>query len=1065
MINTSHYEERSVQQLCKELEEREKELACLCKIEHIFAVTTSVETALKEMLAILPTGWQYPEYCQVRIVYKDQQFCSPHFHPTPWRLHAVIRVEQRPEGEIEIFYTKQLPITDHGPFLREERQLLKTIADRSGAFIAYQRSREVVHNLEEARKTLPTKYSGEWSKIVDLLRKTDHELFLFVARKMIYYLCWSGIKEAQDLLQNFGTNQKLVHSENAMNENRPLPKISFDMLNIVSKIFEIASSYLSDEEIMLSIQRWMKENRTNFLRRCLESRDTSLSDIFDALRQFHYLMLDERDLPTSIQELVNAELVSRVLSEQLEFVKVAKSFIAIKDVYELLKHTIYPTRSHGKIGGKSSGLFLAFRIVQSRVQDYPELKKVKMPKTWYITSDVVHNFIYFNNLEEIFGQKYKQIGQVRLEYPHTIQVFKNAVFPPEILNGLSMALDDFGERPLVVRSSSLLEDRSGAVFSGKYKSLFLANQGSKTARMEALTDAIAEIYASLFGPDPIEYRGEHGLLDFHEEMGILIQEVIGTRTGKYFFPAYAGVAFSTNEFRWSPRIQHKDGLIRLVPGLGTRAVDRVADDYPVLIAPGQPNLRVNVTLEEHIRYAPRYLDVINLETNTFETVEFDDLLREYGDAIPSIEQLVSIAKEDHIAQPGFMTDLTKEACILTFEGLRNNTRFVEQIYSMNKVLEETLQYAVDVEFVSDGKDLYLVQCRPQTSFLQSEAPQIPTDIPEEKIIFSANEYVSNGNLTNITHLVYVIPESYNNLGSQTELLDIGRAIGKLNKRLPKRQFILIGPGRWGSRGDIKLGVRVTYADINNTAALIEVARKQGNYVPELSFGTHFFQDLVEASIRYLPLYPDNEGVIFHETFLTQSPNILSHLLPEYDVLSETIKVIDIPETTGGLILNLVMNADQDKAVAYLAGGRKEIQVSSAVQAEPSSESSSTAEHWRWRLRMANRMGRATDPQRFGIAALYLIGSSQTRTATADSDIDLLVHFRGTAAQREALELWFEAWSISLDEMNYLRTGYKTGGLLHPHVVTDEDIASDVGVASKIANVPDMARQLPLMKPS
>ena len=94
--------------------------------------------------------------------------------------------------------------------------------------------------------------------------------------------------------------------------------------------------------------------------------------------------------------------------------------------------------------------------------------------------------------------------------------------------------------------------------------------------------------------------------------------------------------------------------------------------------------------------------------------------------------------------------------------------------------------------------------------------------------------------------------------------DVGRAVGRLNKLLPKRQFILIGPGRWGSRGDIKLGVPVTYSDINNSAMLIEVARQKGNYLPDLSFGTHFFQDLVEASIRYLPLYPDDPEIAFQE---------------------------------------------------------------------------------------------------------------------------------------------------------------------------------------------------------
>ena len=195
-------------------------------------------------------------------------------------------------------------------------------------------------------------------------------------------------------------------------------------------------------------------------------------------------------------------------------------------------------------------------------------------------------------------------------------------------------LDDFGHTPIVVRSSSLLEDQVGAAFSGKYKSLFLANQGTKRERLAELTDAISEVYASTFCPDAIEYRAERGLLDFHEEMGIMVMEVVGNRIGKYFMPSFAGVAFSNNEFRWSPRIKREDGLVRLVPGLGTRAVDRLGDDYPTLIAPGRPNLRVNVAAEEQARYSPKKADVINLETNRFETVDVRDIIRDYGERYP-----------------------------------------------------------------------------------------------------------------------------------------------------------------------------------------------------------------------------------------------------------------------------------------------------------------------------------------------------------------------------------------------------------------------------------------------
>ena len=236
-----------------------------------------------------------------------------------------------------------------------------------------------------------------------------------------------------------------------------------------------------------------------------------------------------------------------------------------------------------------------------------------------------------------------------------------------------------GDSPIIVRSSSLLEDRAGSAFSGKYKSLFLGNQGSKEERLTALLDAIAEVYASIFGPDPAEYRAERGLLHVHEEMGIMIQEVVGQQVGKYFLPACSGVAFSNNEFRWSARIKRGDGLIRLVPGLGTRAVDRVSDDYPVLIAPGQPNLRANVTVDEIEKYSPKRIDVINLEANAFETVDAVELLQEYGEQYPQVRNLVSIIKGDWIEQPMGFPDFKGKDVVFTFEGLIRNTGFVAQI--------------------------------------------------------------------------------------------------------------------------------------------------------------------------------------------------------------------------------------------------------------------------------------------------------------------------------------------------------------------------------------------------
>jgi hypothetical protein len=197
--------------------------------------------------------------------------------------------------------------------------------------------------------------------------------------------------------------------------------------------------------------------------------------------------------------------------------------------------------------------------------------------------------------------------------------------------------------------------------------------------------------------------------------------------------------------------------------------------------------------------------------------------------------------------------------------------------------------------------------------------EVPVSIPDERKIFSAHRFVTSARITGIRTIIYVDPEGYAQMTSQTEMAAVGDAVSRLNARLPRRSFILMGPGRWGSRGDIRLGVKATYSDISNTAMLIEIARKVGNYVPDLSFGTHFFQDLVESNIRYLALYPDEPGNIFAWEFFRNSANVLPELLPEYEFLAPVLRVIDVPAVTGGATLQVVMNADSELALGFLTG--------------------------------------------------------------------------------------------------------------------------------------------------
>ena len=1049
-------DERQLGTMLHALQERAKELNCLYKVGELLSHSDRpLDGIFREIIKVLPPGWQYPHDCQARIIFEKMVIEPSDFQLTQWVQKANIVLQDEIVGRVEVSYRQEMPKSDEGPFLKEERKLIETVAERIASAVT-QRRLKAAFETWAAAETAATA-QGEWRVVLEFLHDTDPALLKRISRKLINHLSWSGVLEAKELLQHAGGASSRGQGI-SQDENRPLPQDALGFsVDLTTEAFRVAGEHMGEAEILNCVTRWIKEDKSSFLVRALENQDTSLGEIVEGIERYRHSDIEESELSLSTQKGLRVSLIRRFFSENPDFINVAKNFIEVKDFYDLLGKVIFPPGCHGKLGGKSAGLFLAKEVIDKAPEASPLLHDVKVPRTWYITSDWIQHFVHHNDLEDVLNRKYMEIDQVRQEYPHLVALFKSCSFPSEFTKGLALALDDLGDVPLIVRSSSLLEDRAGSAFSGKYKSLFLGNRGTKEERLAALTDAIAEVYASIFGPDPTEYRAERGLLDVHEEMGIMIQEVVGQSVGKYFLPACSGVAFSNNEFRWSARIKREDGLIRLVPGLGTRAVDRVADDYPVLIAPGQPSLRVNVTADEVLKYSPKRIDLINLEANVFETVDVADLLRHAGAKYPHVRDFVSLVSHQRI-EPliGPLPDFSTQDAIFTFEGLIRQTPFVGRIRELLSLLQSKLGTPVDIEFAYDGKDFYLLQCRPQSYGPDAVPVAIPQNLPPDKVIFSAAHYVSNGKVPDITHVVYVDLEGYSRLPDQTAMRDVGRAVGRLNKLLPKHQFILVGPGRWGSRGDIRLGVPVTYSDISNSAMLVEVARQRGNYLPELSFGTHFFQDLVEASIRYLPLYPDDPTTVFNETFLRRSRNVLQELLPEFVHLTETLRVIDVPLATGGLVVRVLMNADLDQAIAFLSQPR---QKAGTIETEAEVVDRGTNEHWRWRFRMAQRIAAELDARKFGVNAFYLIGSTKNATAGPGSDIDILLHFQGSEEQRKDLALWLEGWSRCLGEINFLRTGYRSEGLLDTHLVTDRDIAERSSFAVKIDAVTDPARKL------
>jgi len=1044
---------QSVEGLLRDLQERAKELQCLYRVDEVLSrPDLDVARAMDEILTALPPGWQYPEVCCAEIVLEGRVHRPPDFREAPWVIAAPIVSEGETIGRVSVYYTEPRPEADEGPFLKEERRLINAVAERVGYRVLQQRLRAL------ASATGPQPGRESWAVIVDFLRTTDPALLGRITRRMVNHLRWSGVGGADRLL---GPEDAEAGggAEDGAQENRPGPRAAPPALDaLAERTFELAAAHLHEDEVLQHIRSWMNEDKAAFLCSAAEHVDAPFTALAAALDRFQALNIGEDDLPDAMRRGLRVNLIRRFLSDDLDFIRVAKDVTRVSDFDELVRRIILTPETRGRLGGKSAGLFLARRIVRESAAHRELLANVRVPRTWYIPSDVLLEFLRHNDLQDVYDRKYREIDVIRQDYPHLIQAFKAAQFPPEVTKGLAAALDEFEDRPLIVRSSSLFEDRIGSAFSGKYKSLFLGNRGPKAERIAALQDAIAEVYASVFGPDPIEYRAERGLLDVHEEMGVMIQEVVGSRVGPYFLPSWSGVAYSNNEFRWSSRIRREDGLMRLVPGLGTRAVDRLSDDYPVLIAPRQPRLRVNQSADEILRYAPRKIDVINLEANRFETVDAAGLLRAYGRDYPALRHLVVEVHEHEVRRPvGRTPDTARGDLAITFEGLVADTPFVTQICTLLSLFQERLGVPVDIEFASDGESLYLLQCRPQGYGAESAPVPIPRDLPAKRVLFTANRHVSNGRVPDLTHVVYVDGAAYAALATPALMREVGQTVGRLNRLLPKRQFLLMGPGRWGSRGDITLGVPVTYSQINNASVLVEMAWKRGHYVPDLSFGTHFFQDLVEAGIRYLPLYPDDPDVQFNAAFFRPAHNLLAELLPDAAHLAEVVRVIDVRRETDGLVLRVLLNADLDEAVGVLS-------VPSAQPEGPPPRRAAAptgADHWRWRLRMAERIAASLDPARFGVKAMYVIGSTKNATAGPASDLDLIVHTDGDASRRQALTLWLEGWSRCLAEMNYLRTGYRSAGLLDVHYVGDADVAAQTSFATKIGAVTDAARPLAL----
>ncbi|MCX7141860.1 MAG: phosphoenolpyruvate synthase [Proteobacteria bacterium] len=573
------------------------------------------------------------------------------------------------------------------------------------------------------------------------------------------------------------------------------------------------------------------------------------------------------------------QLCKLLIGRDERILSLAKRYFTLNDLLEFKERLI----GTGFLGGKSVGMLLAQAILRS--DSGGQWGEVLEPHdSFFIGSDQFHSFIVNNGWWQLFMWQRSEAGYLS-GAEQLRKLFLQGTFPVEIQLEFQKMLEHFGQCPIIVRSSSLLEDGFGNAFAGKYDSFFCVNQGSPEERLQQFMDAVRRVYSSTLSEEALQYRLQRGLAHYEEQMALLVQRVSGAYHGNLFFPALAGVGVSYNTFVWRHDIDPSAGMLRLVAGLGTRAVDRVEGDYPRIVSLDKPLLVPYPDRDDRRRFTQRDIDVLDIAQNSWVTIPISEV---------------------HAEEPTLPLELMAEykdgSWLFTFERLLTQTAFTATMRRLLSTLERAYDYPVDVEFTgtyaSNGRlYLNLIQCRPlQTRGIQSKRVEIGTVDDAQTLFRSKGSFMGGSIVQPIARVIGVDSQGFMGL-SLSDKYELARIIGRLNRVIKARDqlpTLLYGPGRWGTSTP-RLGVPVRFAEINAMAAIAEISFSAGGLQPELSFGTHFFQDLVETGIFYVALNPDRKGCLVNTAMLAALPNQLAELLPDDARFARVLRVVDLPQ--------------------------------------------------------------------------------------------------------------------------------------------------------------------------
>ncbi len=615
------------------------------------------------------------------------------------------------------------------------------------------------------------------------------------------------------------------------------------------------------------------------------------------------------------EELLNREAVT-----EEEKKRICNSLMTTESRMErlILKHfTLEDFRKvrerrigEGLIGGKACGLLVARKLIAVRL---PEFKAYIEPhNSFFIGSDVFCTYLELNHCAQLREQQ-------RKEKEHFANVeelkkrLRNGAFPDNIRDEMRRILRHYGATPVIVRSSSFLEDGYGNAFSGKYESIFCMNQGSEEERLSEFEDAVRQVYASTMNPSAIEYRRRRKLFDVDEQMALLVQKVEGQRYGELYFPVAAGMGCSYNPYKWMEHMNPDAGMLRMVMGLGTRAVERTPGDYPRLVGLDRAQANIRTTIAERHKFSQRQVDVLDFSENKLVTKLLDRVIPGMAEGQRKLVLSRDTEAEYMLSQRRQFRKVYFADC----QGLVDKNEFIRMMRKILKMLEEEYERPVDVEFAVKGMEeggwkVNLLQCRP-LQVAPSEQIEIPEGIDTEILFDVRRTSMRRSKKEVLDCIVWVDPQAYYEY-PYARKPDVGRMISRINQfyeELDKKLMLLV-PGRIGTSSP-ELGVPVVYADISQFTAICEVAYSKAGYRPELSYGSHMFQDLVEADVYYGAINENSKTRLYQPELLGRFPDIFLRLWPGEEELSGIIKVYDVSGTDTSLLLD----AKEGRAVCRL----------------------------------------------------------------------------------------------------------------------------------------------------